>query len=114
MKSKSTGIFIALGAFIVVACVLAFVVIKASKEVQKTLVCKNSTGTLTIEYNEKEVTNYKITGTGVSFNMSEANTEIRGEKNKDGKYSGGVGIDAYIDSFSSDFINKQHGACQVR
>ena len=114
MKSKSTGIFIALGAFIVIACALAFIVNNASKSVLKTMVCKNATGTLTIEYNEKEVTNYKITGTGVSFNMNEANLEIRGEKGKDGKYSGGVGIDTWLDTFSSSFINTQHGACQIR
>lgn len=114
MKSKSTGIYIAIGAFVAIAIVLAIVVSNASKSVLKTMVCKNGTGTLTIEYNDKEITNYKITGTGVKFNMSEANLEIRGEQDKDGKYSGGVGIDAYLNSFSSEFINTQHGACQVR
>lgn len=114
MKSKSTGIYIALGAFVAIAIVLAIVVSKASNNVLKTMVCKNGTGTLTIEYNDKEITNYKITGSGVTFNMSEANLQIRGEKNKDGKYTGGVGIDAFLNTFQADFINTQHGACQIR
>lgn len=82
-------------ALIVVVLVVIFVVFfKSSKK----LVCKSEQGNITIMYNNKTITGYTANGIGYDFD---------GQK----EYAEQVGIDAYIDEFSTWFSTNTTGTC---
>ena len=85
------GIFL----FLVVAFIALFLIISATS---KKLVCKSNEGNITITYNDKAISGY--TANGLSYDLD-------GQK----KYAEEIGIDAYIEEFSTMFSNKTAGSC---
>ena len=85
------GIFL----FLVVAFIALFLIISAKS---KKLVCKSNEGNITIMYNDKTISGY--TANGLSYDLD-------GQK----KYAEEIGIDAYIEEFSTMFSNKTAGSC---
>ncbi len=85
------GIFL----FLVVAFIALFLIISATS---KKLVCKSNEGNITIMYNDKTISGY--TANGLSYDLD-------GQK----KYAEEIGIDAYIEEFSTMFSNKTAGSC---
>lgn len=85
------GIFL----FLVVAFIALFLIISATS---KKLVCKSNEGNITIMYNDKTISGY--TANGLSYDLD-------GQK----KYAEEIGIDAYIEEFSTMFSNNTTGSC---
>ena len=85
------GIFL----FLVILFIILFLIISATS---KKLVCKSNEGNITIMYNDKTISGY--TANGLSYDLD-------GQK----KYAEEIGIDAYIEEFSTMFSNKTAGSC---
>ena len=85
------GIFL----FLVILFIILFLIISATS---KKLVCKSNEGNITIMYNNKTISGY--TANGLSYDLD-------GQK----KYAEEIGIDAYIEEFSTMFSNKTAGSC---
>ena len=88
------GIFL----FLVVAFIVLYLIISATS---KKLVCKSDEGNITIMYNDKTINGY--TASGISYDLD-------GQK----KYAEEIGIDAYIEEFSTMFSNKTAGSCSEK
>ncbi len=88
------GIFL----FLVVAFIVLYLIISATS---KKLVCKSDEGNITIMYNDKTINGY--TASGISYDLD-------GQK----KYAEEIGIDAYIDEFSTWFSNNTTGSCSEK
>ena len=85
------GIFL----FLVILFIILFLIISATS---KKLVCKSNEGNITIMYNDKTISGY--TANGLSYDLD-------GQK----KYAEEIGIDAYIEEFSTLFSNYTTGSC---
>ena len=85
------GIFL----FLVTLFIILFLIVSATS---KKLVCKSNEGNITIMYNDKTISGY--TANGLSYDLD-------GQK----KYAEEIGIDAYIEEFSTMFSNKTAGSC---
>ena len=75
--------------------VIATVVVSTTS---KKLVCKSDEGNIKIMYNDKTITGY--TASGVSYDLD-------GQK----KYAEQIGIEAYLDEFSTWFSTNTTGTC---
>lgn len=75
--------------------VIATVVVSSTS---KKLVCKSDEGNIKIMYNDKTITGY--TASGVSYDLD-------GQK----KYAEQIGIEAYLDEFSTWFSTNTSGTC---
>lgn len=80
---------------VVVVGVIIFLIVSATS---KKLVCKSDEASITIMYNKDNITGYKASG--LTYDMD-------GQK----KYAEQVGIEAYIDEFSTWFSNNTTGTC---
>ncbi len=87
---------IALGGVCIV--LLAFIIIAFVSMTSKKLVCKSNEGNITIMYNDKKIKGY--TASGFTYDLD-------GQQ----KYAEQVGIDAYLDEFSSWFSSNTTGSC---
>ena len=82
--------------FIVLAIVIIFTVVSATS---KKLVCKSKEGNITLMYNKKTITGY--TAKNISYDM-EGQKEIASQ----------IGIDEYIEQFSTWFRTNTTGTCE--
>lgn len=85
------GIF---GGMIALAIIIFFVISVTSSK----LVCKSDEGNITIMYNKKTLTGYKANG--ISYNLDEQK-EVAEQ----------IGVDSYLDEFSTWFQNNTTGTC---
>ena len=81
---------------IVVIVIIIFVFVSSTSE---KLVCKSEEGSITIMYNDKTITGY--TANGISYDLD-------GQK----EYAEQIGIDEYIEEFSTFFSNNTTGSCE--
>ncbi len=79
---------------IIIGIIIFFVVSKTSKK----LVCKSNEGNITIMYNDKTLTGY--TARGISYDLDVQKS-----------YAEQVGIEAYLEEFSTWFSNNTTGSC---
>jgi len=82
--------------FIVLAIIIIFTVISTTS---KKLVCKSKEGNITLMYNNKTITGY--TAKNISYDMKEQK-EIASQ----------IGIDEYIEQFSTWFRTNTTGTCE--
>lgn len=80
---------------LVVLGVIIFFVISVSS---KKLVCKSDKGNITIMYNDKTLTGY--TAKGISYDLDTQKS-----------YAEKIGIEAYLEEFSTLFSNNTTGSC---
>ena len=80
---------------VVVLGVIIFVVVSSTS---KKLVCKSNEGNITIMYNDKTITGY--TAVGLSYDLDNQK-----------KYAEQIGIDAYLNEFSTWFSTNTTGTC---
>ena len=95
MKKFLVGLAIALVSITILGIIIFAVVSATSKK----LVCKSNEGNITIMYNNKTITGY--TANGIEY-------DLEGQK----KYANQVGIDTYINEFSTWFDNNTTGTCE--
>ena len=76
--------------------VVIFIIVSATS---KKLVCTSSRGNITIMYNDETITGY--TSSGISYDMEQQKTVV--EK---------IGIEKYLEDFSSFFSNGSDGSCK--
>lgn len=81
--------------FIILGIVIFFVISSNSNK----LVCTSSQGTITLMYNDNELTGYKANGIGYDYDQQS-------------DYAKQVGIDEYLNEFSQMFSQKFAGACE--
>ena len=87
-----------IGGIVVGVVVLGVIVFSFVSLTSKKLVCKSNEGNITIMYNDKTLTGY--TATGLSYDFDEQK-----------KYAEQIGIDAYLDEFSTLFRSNTTGSC---
>lgn len=85
------GIFLGIIALVIII----FSIISATSS---KLICKSDEGNITIMYNDKTITGYKANG--ISYNLDEQ----KGVAEQ-------IGVDSYLDEFSTWFQNNTTGTC---
>ena len=80
---------------LVVLVVIIFFIVSATSE---KLVCKSNEGNITIMYNDKTLTGY--TATGLTYDLEAQKA-----------YAEQIGVEAYLDEFSTLFSTKTTGSC---
>lgn len=80
---------------IIVLMIIAFSTFSATS---KKLVCKSNEGNITIMYNNKTITGYKSKGITYDFSGQQ-------------KYANQIGVDSYLEEFSTWFKNNTTGSC---
>ena len=83
--------------FIVLAIAIVFITSANSNK----LICKSKEGNITIMYNDNELTGYTVTGMSYDFDEQK-------------EYAKQVGIDAYLDEFSTWFSTNTTGTCEKK
>ena len=91
--------FAIIGIIAVVAVAGAFIIITIVSANSNKLVCKSDQGNITIMYNDKEIVGY--TATGMSYDLDEQKA-----------YAKRIGVDAYINEFSTWFSTNTTGTCE--
>lgn len=84
---------ITISVFILV--IIIFTIVSATS---KKLVCKASEGNITIMYNDKTITGYATNGLSFDFDNQK-------------KYAEQIGVEAYLEEFSTWFKNNTTGTC---
>lgn len=87
-----------IGAIVVVIIIIFVVLFVFTSLTSKKLECKSSEGNITIMYNDKTITGY--TANGITYDMD--GQQVVAEQ---------MGIDAYINEFSTWFGNNTSGTC---
>ena len=100
-KNNILKFFAIIGGIAVGIIILVVVIVLVVSANSKKLVCKSDRGNITIMYNDKTITGY--TAVGLSYDLD-------GQK----KYAQQVGIDAYIQEFSSWYRNNVGGTCTFK
>lgn len=102
-KSNNTVLIIIFAIiFVVVGLIILFVAIfLITSASSKKLVCESDEGNITIMYNDKTITGYTAAN-GLSYDLD-------GQK----KYAEQIGIDAYMEEFSTWFKNNTTGTCNI-
>ena len=81
---------------LIVFCVVIFLIVSATS---KKLVCKSNEGNITIMYNDKTLTGYKLKNVKYDFDGQKA-------------YAEKVGVDNYIKEFKTFFESHTTGTCK--
>lgn len=81
--------------FVVLGCAIFAIVSMTSHKMK----CESSAGNITIMYNDEKITGY--TAAGMSYDMD-----------AQGKYAEQIGIEKYLDEFSSWFAQHTDGTCK--
>ncbi len=89
---------IGLSIVLVSIAILGIIIFGVISATSKKLVCKSNEGNITIMYNNKSITGY--TANGIEY-------DLEGQK----KYADQVGIDAYLNEFSTWFKTNTTGSC---
>ena len=100
-KNPVIKIFAIIGGFVVGIIVLAVVIISIVSANSNKLVCKSNEGNITIMYNDNEITGY--TASGMSYDLDQQKS-----------YAKQVGVQAYLDEFSTWFETNTTGSCSVK
>lgn len=100
-KNPVIKIFAIIGGFVVGIVVLAVVIISIVSSNSNKLVCKSNEGNITIMYNDNEITGY--TASGMSYDLDQQKS-----------YAKKVGVQAYLDEFSTWFETNTTGSCSVK
>ena len=100
-KNPVIKIFAIIGGFVVGIIVLAVVIISIGSANSNKLVCKSNEGNITIMYNDNEITGY--TASGMSYDLDQQKS-----------YAKQVGVQAYLDEFSTWFETNTTGSCSVK
>lgn len=90
-----------IGGFIIGIIVLAFVIITIVSANSNKLVCKSDDASITIMYNDDEITGY--TAKGMTYDLDAQKT-----------YAKQVGVQAYLEEFSTWFKTTTAGSCSVK
>lgn len=90
-----------IGGLAVGTIVLFIAIFSIASATSNKLVCKSAEGNITIMYNDKKITGY--TANGISYDMDSQE-----------KYAEQVGIDAYIEEFTTWFSNNTSGSCTTK
>ena len=88
-----------IGGLVVVGIVIGIGIFIFISLTSKKLVCESKEGDITLMYNDKTITGYKANN--MSFNLDEQQ-----------KYAEQIGIDAYLNEFSTWFSNNTSGSCK--
>jgi hypothetical protein len=100
-KNPIVKILAIIGGIFVGIIVLAVVIISIVSANSNKLVCKSNEGNITIMYNDNKITGY--TATGISYDLEQQQT-----------YAEQVGIQSYIDEFSTWFQTNTTGSCSIK
>lgn len=87
-----------IGGIVVCVVVLFVVVFGITSATSKKMVCKSEEGNITIMYNDKTIKGYIAEGISYDFDNQKA-------------YAEKIGIDAYLEEFSTFFRTSTTGTC---
>ena len=90
-----------IGGAIVGIIILAIAIISIVSANSNKLVCKSKEGNITIMYNDNELVGYTATGMGYDFDQQKA-------------YAKQIGVNAYLDEFSTWFSTNTTGTCKTK
>lgn len=91
-------VLMVIGGIVVAIIVLAIIIIAITSLSSKKLVCKSNEGNITLMYNDKTITGYAANG--IKYDLD-------GQK----AYAERIGVDAYLEEFSTWFKNNTTGSC---
>lgn len=91
-------VLIIIGSIVLGFIVLGVVIFSVISSTSNKLICKSNEGNITIMYTDKTLTGYKAVG--ISYNLDEQK-----------KLAEQIGVDSYLDEFSTWFQNNTTGTC---
>lgn len=100
-KNSIVKILAIIGGFVVGIFILAIIIISIVSANSNKLVCKSKEGNITIMYNDSEITGY--TASGMSYDLDQQKS-----------YAKQVGVQSYLDEFSTWFESNTTGSCSVK
>ena len=91
-------VLIIIGSILLGIIVLGIIIFSVISSTSSKLTCKSNEGNITIMYNDKTLTGY--TANGISYDLDEQK-----------KLAEQIGVDSYLEEFSTLFQNKTTGTC---
>jgi len=95
---KNKKIFLVIAAFIVLAVVIMVIFTLFNKDTTKELVCKSNNGNITLYYDNNRISGY--TANGYTYDLL-----------SESEHAMEIGIEKYMQEFSTIFINNTAGTC---
>ncbi len=91
-------VLIIIGSILLGIIVLGIIIFSVISSTSSKLTCKSNEGNITIMYNDKTLTGY--TANGISYDLDEQK-----------KLAEQIGVDSYLEEFSTWFQNNTTGSC---